>query len=245
MSGAARAHHCFQGPRAHRARRFIRGLPPRPKALQVMSNPVIFGEHEPNTIAQLKDVASRAERAALMADGHLGYVMPIGGVAAYRDQVSVVGVGFDIACGNAAIRTDLSLHGTPGLVDALPELADEIQRSVSFGVGRKNRSDDAPIDHPLFGSASWDALPPQSRATSATRRARSWARSAAATTTSTCSSTSPTPSGSASTSAAVDSVTRSRQASWRCRRTRNGERGFPSAKRSCPSISRWARTTGP
>ena len=33
--------------------------------------------------------------------------MPIGGVAAYREQVSVVGVGFDIACGNAAIRTDL------------------------------------------------------------------------------------------------------------------------------------------
>ena len=126
-----------------------------------MSNPVIFGEHEPNTIAQLKDVASRAERAALMADGHLGYVMPIGGVAAYRDQVSVVGVGFDIACGNAAICTDLSLHGTPGLIDALPELADEIQRSVSFGVGRKHRSDDAPIDHPLFGSASWDALPSQ------------------------------------------------------------------------------------
>ena len=73
-----------------------------------MNRITIFGEHEPNTIAQLKDVASRAERAALMADGHLGYVMPIGGVAAYRDQVSVVGVGFDIACGNAAIRTDLT-----------------------------------------------------------------------------------------------------------------------------------------
>ena len=58
---------------------------------------------------QLDDVASRAERAALMADGHLGYVMPIGGVAAYRDRVSVVGVGFDIACGNAAVRTDLTL----------------------------------------------------------------------------------------------------------------------------------------
>ncbi|HJP56183.1 MAG TPA: RtcB family protein [Gemmatimonadales bacterium] len=39
-----------------------------------------------------------------MADGHLGYVMPIGGVAAYENAVSVVGVGFDIACGNAAIR---------------------------------------------------------------------------------------------------------------------------------------------
>src|SRR5438105_14358384 len=71
-----------------------------------MAEPVIFGSHDAQTLAQLRDVASRAERVALMADGHLGYVMPIGGVAAYRRQVSVVGVGFDIACGNAAIRTD-------------------------------------------------------------------------------------------------------------------------------------------
>jgi tRNA-splicing ligase RtcB len=123
----------------------------------------VFGEHEPATLAQLDDVASRAERAALMADGHLGYVMPIGGVAAYNHQVSVVGVGFDIACGNAAIRTDLTLHGTPGLADRLPAIADEIQDVVSFGVGRKNRSDDAPVDHPLFGSEAWRALPHHAR----------------------------------------------------------------------------------
>jgi tRNA-splicing ligase RtcB (3'-phosphate/5'-hydroxy nucleic acid ligase) len=122
------------------------------------STVTVFGNHEPGTIAQLKDVASRAERAALMADGHVGYVMPIGGVATYKDKVSVVGVGFDIACGNAAIRTDLTLHGTPGLNDRLPEIADEIQQAVSFGVGRKNRADDAPVDHPLFESASWKAL---------------------------------------------------------------------------------------
>src|SRR5205809_6363504 len=73
-----------------------------------MTEPQIFGTHEPKTLEQLRDVASRADRAALMADGHLGYVMPIGGVAAYRNRVSVVGVGFDIACGNAAIRTDLT-----------------------------------------------------------------------------------------------------------------------------------------
>jgi tRNA-splicing ligase RtcB (3'-phosphate/5'-hydroxy nucleic acid ligase) len=121
----------------------------------------IFGEHEPNTIAQLEDVASRAERAALMADGHLGYVMPIGGVAAYREQVSVVGVGFDIACGNAAIRTDLQY--TPALAEQLPAIADQIQDVVSFGVGRKNRSDDAPVDHPLFASASWEAAPAAAR----------------------------------------------------------------------------------
>jgi len=119
---------------------------------------VVFGEHEPNTINQLDDVASRAAKTALMADGHLGYVMPIGGVAAYREQVSVVGVGFDIACGNAAIRTDLTVS-TPGLIDQLGPLADEIQEVISFGMGRKNRSDDAPVDHQLFDSSSWEALP--------------------------------------------------------------------------------------
>ena len=129
----------------------------------VATNVAVFGEHEPNTLAQLNDVASRAERAALMADGHLGYVMPIGGVAAYTEKVSVVGVGFDIACGNAAIRTDLTLHGTAGLAERLPQIADEIQDVVSFGVGRKNRSDDAPIGHELFDSAAWDALPGHAR----------------------------------------------------------------------------------
>ena len=123
----------------------------------------VFGEHEPQTMKQLEDVASRANRAALMADGHLGYVMPIGGVAAYREQVSVVGVGFDIACGNAAIRTDLSLTKTAGLADRLHALADEIQDVLSFGIGRKNRADDAPVDHPLFESPTWDALPSRVR----------------------------------------------------------------------------------
>lgn len=58
----------------------------------------VFGQHDAQTLSQLRDVASRAAYAALMADGHLGYIMPIGGVAAYPNQVSVAGVGFDIAC---------------------------------------------------------------------------------------------------------------------------------------------------
>jgi tRNA-splicing ligase RtcB (3'-phosphate/5'-hydroxy nucleic acid ligase) len=123
----------------------------------------IFGEHDRNTLDQFEDVASRAERAALMADGHVGYVMPIGGVAAYDGKVSVVGVGFDIACGNAAIRTDLTLQGTPGLIDRLPALADEIQSTISFGLGRRNRAGDAPVDHPLFRSDAWDAVPAHAR----------------------------------------------------------------------------------
>src|SRR2546427_4239816 len=76
-----------------------------------MTHTQIFGSHESNTLAQLQDVASRAERAALMADGHLGYVMPIGGGAPDRDKGSVVGVGFGIALGNAAIPTGLPVPG--------------------------------------------------------------------------------------------------------------------------------------
>jgi tRNA-splicing ligase RtcB len=123
----------------------------------------IFGQHEEKTLIQFEHVRSRAVDAALMADGHLGYVMPIGGVAAYRNEVSVVGVGFDIACGNAAIRTDLRLadlgddHEARGR--ALTAFADEIAATVSFGIGRKNRADDAPTDHPLFEAPAWEAVP--------------------------------------------------------------------------------------
>ena len=134
----------------------------------------IFGQHEENTIRQAQDVASRAEAVALMADGHLGYIMPIGGVAAYDNKVSVVGVGFDIACGNAAIRTDLTVADiTRGLtLDEIKrnphriaadrkanQLADEIQSTISFGIGRKNNADDAPTDHPLFLDPAWYAIP--------------------------------------------------------------------------------------
>jgi tRNA-splicing ligase RtcB (3'-phosphate/5'-hydroxy nucleic acid ligase) len=127
---------------------------------------MIFGTHDENTITQLHDVASRAARAALMADGHVGYVMPIGGVAAYHNQVSVVGVGFDIACGNAAIRTDLheSILGEGDeRARILSNLADDIASTLSFGVGRKNTADDAPIDHPLFEDSAWRAVPAKYR----------------------------------------------------------------------------------
>ena len=44
----------------------------------IIGTGMIFGTHDDNTLAQLADVASRAEQTSLMADGHLGYIMPIG-----------------------------------------------------------------------------------------------------------------------------------------------------------------------
>jgi tRNA-splicing ligase RtcB len=87
--------------------------------------------------------------------------------------VSVVGVGFDIACGNAAIRTDLTterlldlpreaLERDPARVSGSPDLnrlADAIFDELSFGLGRRNLSDDAPVDDPLFEDDAWTLLP--------------------------------------------------------------------------------------
>lgn len=117
----------------------------------------IVGEHDEKTLSQLAGVSEHAEHVALMADGHMGYVMPIGGVAAYRGKVSPIGVGVDIACGNAAIRTDL---GIEDIADHLDDYADEIADVIGFGMGRPtNTSPDAPTDDVLFESDAWGVIP--------------------------------------------------------------------------------------
>jgi tRNA-splicing ligase RtcB len=127
----------------------------------------VFGTHDDNTRAQLEEVARHARKVALMADGHVGYVMPIGGVAAYENAVSVAGVGFDIACGNAAIRTDANIRDfgpRPSRSSKeLEHLADRIAETVSFGIGRKNRANDAPTEDPLFDDPAWSVIPASHR----------------------------------------------------------------------------------
>ena len=68
-----------------------------------MKEVTVFGQHDEGTLQQINLCTQGAEMAALMADGHKGYAQPIGGVVAYKDRVSISGVGFDIACGNMAI----------------------------------------------------------------------------------------------------------------------------------------------
>src|SRR4029078_5727880 len=76
----------------------------------------VFGySFDPQAVEQIRTVAHHGwvTEAALMADNHLGYSMPIGGVAAYREMVSPSGVGYDIGCGVMAVRTTVPLRARP------------------------------------------------------------------------------------------------------------------------------------
>jgi len=118
----------------------------------------VYGEHDERTREQLTRCIDAEPGAVgvLCADGHVGYSMPIGGVVGYRRFVSPSGVGYDIACGNLAVRTNLQATDVP---DAeLVRIADEIQRRISFGVGRKNNE---PIDSPVFDRIAASPVAPQ------------------------------------------------------------------------------------
>lgn len=118
-----------------------------------MSTYLVYGEHDDKTIDQMERCMSvgSAARGVLCADGHLGYAHPIGGVVGYTDHISISGVGFDIACGNMAVRLDTRVADISR--DTLTILQD-ISKVVSFGVGRANNER---VDHDLFDSDLWNA----------------------------------------------------------------------------------------
>lgn len=114
----------------------------------------IFGTHDDATVAQMhRCIGAGGARGVLCADGHRGYAQPIGGVVAYRDLVSISGVGFDIACGNLAILTDATEAEVRPRIGAI---MDDIARRISFGIGRHNSER---VDHDLFGDPLWAERP--------------------------------------------------------------------------------------
>lgn len=110
----------------------------------------IIGKHEDSTIAQAQNVLAKgAEKMVLCADGHLGYGHPIGGVAAYKGSISISGVGFDIACGNMAVKLPVLARE----VKNWEIVGRQIYRSVSFGMGRVN---DTPVEADFLDTeANW------------------------------------------------------------------------------------------
>jgi tRNA-splicing ligase RtcB len=113
----------------------------------------IFGRHDEATVQQMETCLETGSAVAgvLCADGHLGYNHPIGGVVGYEDHISISGVGYDIACGNKAVRLDTRYEDIAGRTSTLLR---DIARTISFGLGRAN---DERVDDPLFESDLWAA----------------------------------------------------------------------------------------
>jgi tRNA-splicing ligase RtcB len=122
----------------------------------IMAEIRIFGEHDERTKEQMQRCMQYGSVVAgvLCADGHLGYAQPVGGVIAYEDHISVSGVGFDIACGNMAVKLDVP---KAAIEDRVGPVLDEIAANVSFGLGRSNAER---VEHPLFDSPLWQEVEP-------------------------------------------------------------------------------------
>lgn len=121
-----------------------------------------YGQHDQRTVQQLERCVAAEEGAigVLCADGHLGYSQPIGGAVAYREHISPSGVGYDIGCGNKAVRTNIKAGDMLGTRPSktMGEVMDEIVRRVSFGMGRNNEE---PAEHPVLDQIKTAPFVPQ------------------------------------------------------------------------------------
>ena len=119
---------------------------------QVIDNVRVWGEPLESAVSQAITCSKHGNvvQTLLMADHHKGYSQPVGGVVVYDGQVSPSGVGYDIACGNKAVRTNLKYedvqHNISGIMD-------EIAKNIQFGIGRNNNER---VDHELFDDPDWD-----------------------------------------------------------------------------------------
>jgi tRNA-splicing ligase RtcB len=121
-----------------------------PQAPQFQNAPLkVFGHHDEGTLAQMRNsmAVGNVVAGVICADGHLGYAQPVGGVIAYEKQISISGVGFDIGCGNMAVRLDTWFTA---IADQVGPIIKDVARAISFDLGRTN---DERVEHELFDDA--------------------------------------------------------------------------------------------
>jgi tRNA-splicing ligase RtcB (3'-phosphate/5'-hydroxy nucleic acid ligase) len=120
-----------------------------------------FGAVDERSLAQLRRCmdSGDAELGVLCADHHPGYSQPIGGAVAYEGYVSPSGVGFDIGCGNKAVRTEMTIDDLHDL-GGVPRLMREITTRISFGMGVPARER---VEHPVLEKIRNSPFEPQRR----------------------------------------------------------------------------------
>lgn len=123
--------------------------------MQTIDGITVFGDADEEVIKQMQAVANhevKPSHMVLCADSHLGYSVPVGGVVAYEKHINVNGVGFDIACGNKAVLLDCDASEVKANIY---RNMNEIQKHISFGVGRKNKEK---VEHELFDDPIWNDI---------------------------------------------------------------------------------------
>lgn len=113
-----------------------------------MKNLTIFGKEiiDEKAIKQMENCLLDGDIGVMTPDSHYGYSHPVGGAIAYKNKISLSGVGSDVACGNKAVRTNIFVND---IFFELPKIMDEIFRRISFGMGRPNNEQ---VDHKVFDS---------------------------------------------------------------------------------------------
>jgi len=120
--------------------------------MEIIDNIPVWGAPvDEGALKQIKTCYYIFGQAAMMADHHKGYGVPIGGVVAHETLVSPSGVGYDIGCGNKAVLTDADSSDVRANI---ARIMDDVWSTISFGLARKNKE---PVDHDLFDDNNDDA----------------------------------------------------------------------------------------
>lgn len=121
--------------------------------MKIIDEIPVWGEVDDETFAQMKAITTNQDHkplyAAMMADHHVGYSVPVGGVVAYEKAICVNGVGYDIACGNKAVLLDCKAEDIKANIY---RTMNEVQKHISFGVGRINEEK---VNHEIFEDPIW------------------------------------------------------------------------------------------
>jgi len=118
----------------------------------------IFGREviEQKAIDQLEICLSEeGSIGVLSADAHAGYSLCVGGTVAYLNHISPSGVGYDIACGNLAVKTDIKFDN---IRNDMKTIMNDVVNAISFGVGRKNGTK---VDDPIIERIAKSEFAPQ------------------------------------------------------------------------------------
>lgn len=87
---------------------------------------------DPDTLTQAQNLANLPfvhSHIAIMPDAHIGYGMPIGGVAATKGVIIPNAVGVDIGCGVSGVQTSLRQLERP----VLKKILAEIRKAIPLG----------------------------------------------------------------------------------------------------------------